>query len=128
MANPNGNPSTLTAPRFKPSESGNPGGKPVGARNRLTAQFLHTLADDFNENGKSAITQCRTENPAAYIKAIAALCPREIELKRPLEEMADAELIAALNALTGFLAGQAAAGGTLPPPEREQAQQLPAIQ
>lgn len=106
MANPNGNAKSLTAPRFKPSQSGNPGGKPVGARNRLTGQFLNALADDFEKDGKRAIKQCREDNPAAYIKAIAALCPREIELKRPLEEMADAELITALNALTSFLAGQ----------------------
>lgn len=113
---------------IKPGETRNPGGKPVGARNRLTAKFLNALADDFEEDGAKAIKNCREQNPAAYIKAIAALCPREIELKRPLEEYADAELIAALNALTGFLASQAATGGADQTPEREPASQLPTVQ
>jgi hypothetical protein len=107
MANPNGNPANLTAPKFKPSESGNPGGKPVGARNRLTAQFLNALADDFEEFGREAIAGCRISNVAAYIKAIAALCPRELEIKRPLQEMEDGELLSAVRALESFLATRA---------------------
>lgn len=66
------------------------------------------LAEDFSANGADAIKRCREEKPEAYIKAIAALCPKEIELRRPLEDMATEELIAALDALTGFLAGQGA--------------------
>jgi len=111
MPNPNGNPSTLTAPRFKPAESGNPGGKPTGARNRLTAAFLNALAADFDEHGKKAIAECRENKPEAYIKAIAALCPKEIEVKRPLQEMEDAELLTAVRALEGFLAARADAAG-----------------
>lgn len=92
--------------RFAAGTSGNPGGKPVNARNRLTAAFLNRLADDFEQHGKDAIVKCREERPEAYIKAIAALCPKEIELKRPLEEMATEELLAAVTALTSFLAAQ----------------------
>jgi hypothetical protein len=115
MANPNGNPASLTAPRFKPSESGNPGGKPVGARNRLTAAFLNALAADFDENGKKAIEDCRINKPEAYIKAIAALCPKEVELKRPLQEMEDGEILTAVRALEGYLAARANAEGASDP-------------
>lgn len=113
--------------KFKPGQSGNPGGRPA-SRNRLTAHFLNTLADDFEEHGKEAIKNCREQNPTGYVKAIAALCPKEIELKRPLEEMADAELITALNALTSFLAGQADQSGAGKAQEREPAQAVSTVQ
>lgn len=90
--------------RFKAGESGNPGGKPTGARNRLTAHFLNALVEDFETHGKAAIAKCREDKPEAYVKVIAALCPKEIEIKRPLQEMEDDELLAAVRALESFLA------------------------
>lgn len=101
----------LTAPRFKPGQSGNPGGKVVGTRNKLTAKFLHTLAADFDEHGAKAIKECRETNPAAYVKAIAALLPKEVEIKRPLEDFEDDELITAVRALQSYLATDADAEG-----------------
>lgn len=110
MANPNGNPATLTAPRFKPSQSGNPGGKPVGARNRLTRQFLNALADDFEEHGKQAIIAAREKDPMGYVKAIGALMPKQIEQAQPLDELTDAELIAGIALLRNRLADQTGTG------------------
>ena len=114
--------------QWKPGQSGNPGGRPVAARTRLTAAFLNKLAEDFDTHGKKAIENCRKDNPAAYIKAIAALCPKEIELKRPMEDMATEELIAALNALTSYLASQGDQSGTGEAGSREQALELPTVQ
>jgi len=105
MTNPHPNTSGLRP--IKPGETRNPGGKPVGARNRLTTRFLYDLAADFEAHGKEAIAECREKKPDAYIKAIAALCPKEIEVKRPLQEMEDAELLTAVRALEGFLAAGA---------------------
>jgi hypothetical protein len=62
---------------WKPGQSGNPGGKPYGARNRLQGDFLNALAEHFAEHGKEAIERLCRENPAAYIKAIASLMPRQ---------------------------------------------------
>lgn len=118
MANPNGHPETLTAPRFKPGHSGNRAGKPPGTRNGLTSSFIRALAQDFDAHGSKAIEACRTQNPAAYIRAITALCPKEVEIKRPLQEMEDAELIAAVRALEGFLAARANEAGAGAPLER----------
>ena len=116
MANPNPPPPPKEF-QFKKGNVANPGGKPVGTRNTLTAQFINTLARDFEKNGKKAIEDCRENNLPVYIKAIASLCPKELELKRPREEMATEELIAALNALTGYLAGQVPTGGDSAPQE-----------
>jgi Family of unknown function (DUF5681) len=98
--------------QFNAGQSGNPGGKPVGARNRLTAAFLNALAADFDANGKDAIKLCRETKPEAYIKAIAALCPKEIEVKSPLQELKDDELLNAVRALEGFLASRASPEGS----------------
>lgn len=110
MANPNGNAATLTAPRFKPSESGNPGGKPTGARNRLTRQFLNALADDFEEHGRKAIELAREKDPMGYVKAIGALMPKQIEQTQPLDDLNDAELVAGIALLRSRLADPAGAG------------------
>lgn len=96
---------------FKPGVSPNPGGKAIGSRNRLTKQFLLALAKDFDQHGEDAIRRCREEKPETYIRVIAALCPKEVEIKRPLQEMEDAELLAAVRALEGFLATRAAQDG-----------------
>lgn len=106
--------------QFKPGQSGNPGGKPAGSRNRLTRDFLYALAEDFEKHGKDAIETCRTERPDVYIKVIAALCPKEVEIKRPLQEMEDAELLAAVRALQGFLDARAVTNGADQAPSGEQ--------
>lgn len=97
---------------YKPGESGNPGGKPVGSRDRLTKRFLLDLAEDFELHGKKAIQECRETKPDVYVKAIAALCPKEVEVKRPLEDMNADELLTAVRALEGFLAARPAEEGT----------------
>jgi len=85
--------------QFKPGNLANPGGKPVGARNRLQGDFLRELSEDFAENGKTAIIQCRTEKPDVYIKVVASLMPKELEIKRPLEELSDDELASLVDVL-----------------------------
>lgn len=102
--------------QFKKGQSGNPGGRPVGARNRLTGQFVNALADDFEEHGRKAIRQCREEDPATYLKVIAALCPKELEIKRPLQEMEDDELRTAIRALQSFVDSRPVEGGSLEAP------------
>lgn len=37
--------------RFQPGQSGNPGGKAAGARNRISGRFLNDLADDYEQHG-----------------------------------------------------------------------------
>ena len=97
---------------FEPGKSPNPGGKPVKARNRLQGDFLREMADDFAENGRLAIVQMRTEKPADYIRAIASLMPKELEITRPLDDVSDDELSAAITAVRAVIAAQTAGIGT----------------
>lgn len=108
------------ATQFKPGTSGNPGGKPMGARNRLTAHFLNALADDFEKHGVSAIQAAREDDPMGYVKAIGALMPKQIEQTQPLDDLTDGELLAGIALLRARLAGGAGAGEQ-PPSEPAKA-------
>lgn len=103
-----------THTQFQPGQSGNPGGKARGARNRLQGGFLNALADDFDANGKTAIVAAREKDPVGYIKAIASLMPKQVEQTQPLEDLTDAELVAGIALLRSRLTGSAGAGAVTP--------------
>ena len=62
--------------RFRPGQSGNPAGRPKGARHRLSECFIHALADDFAEHGADVIRQVRDSDPTAYLAIIARVLPK----------------------------------------------------
>jgi hypothetical protein len=105
MANPLDN-----LKHFQPGQSGNPGGKPKAARNRLTVQFLTVLADDFEKFGKEAMENAREKDPMGYVKAIASLMPKQVEQSQPLDDLTDAELTAGIALLRARLSGEAGEG------------------
>jgi hypothetical protein len=92
MANPSPNLTNLVP--FRPGQSGNPGGKPVQSRNRITGAFLAALADDFDEHGRSAIVACREQTPSRYLAIVASLLPKQLEVaqEKPVREMTREEL------------------------------------
>ena len=89
------------ATQFKPGQSGNPAGRPVGARSKLGEEFLSALHDDFAEHGVDVIRKVREERPHEYLKIVAGLLPKELSVSRPnvIEEMTDGELEAVIEML-----------------------------
>src|SRR4051812_42297433 len=90
-----GNPNPPPPPksgRFLPGQSGNPGGKPVNARNAITKRFLDALAKDFDTHGEAAIQEARTDDPMGYVRVVASLLPKEFVVERPLDGLTDEEL------------------------------------
>lgn len=68
-------------------------GRGKGTRNRLGEAFLEALEADFNDNGKSAIENCRVVDPAGYVRVIAGLLPKELKIERgAMDELSDDEL------------------------------------
>ena len=65
---------------FKPGQSGNPKGRPKGARNRLGTQFLEALEADFNQFGSEAIALVREKKPEVYMRVVADLLPKEANI------------------------------------------------
>ncbi len=89
--------------KFEPGKSGNPAGRPIGARSKLGEAFIEALHDDFNKNGIEAIRIVRETKPDQYLKVIASLMPRDVNLNvhEDMEELSDAELLARYHRLAG---------------------------
>lgn len=87
---------------FKPGQSGNPKGRPKGARSKLGEAFIKALHDDFQKHGISAVQEVRENKPDAYLKVISSILPKEIELSDDtvslLKEQRDAAVAAFLRA------------------------------
>ncbi len=97
MANRNGNPQNLMP--FRTGETGNPGGKPVNARNRLQGKFVNALGRRLRGTRPAAIIACREKDPGRYLAIICTLMPKQIETSRPLDELTDEELEAGISYL-----------------------------
>ena len=91
-------------------ESGNPAGRLRGSRNRLSEAVISALLRDFSKHGEKAIAKVRRTQPAAYLKCLALLVPREhkVEHSNPLKAMSDEQLDEALAALRELVAKRAA--------------------
>ncbi len=56
-------------------------GRPPGSRDQLTSDFIDKLAEDFEANGESAIERCRNDDPAAYLRLVASLAPKNVAVE-----------------------------------------------
>jgi len=65
------------------------GGRPKGAKNRLQKKFLEDLVKDWETHGAAAIKIMRVEDPSAYVRTVAALLPREIDVDTRLIDFRD---------------------------------------
>ena len=94
----NSNPSPQS--RFQPGVNNHGCTKQKGARDRLSAAFLSALADDFDAHGPAVIRDVRANDAGTYLRIVASLLPKEVELnKRPLASLSDDELLAAIDAV-----------------------------
>src|SRR5262245_40900056 len=102
---------------FERGRSGNPAGGPVGSRHRqqLNGEFIAALLRDFRHGGPKAIERVRRTQPAAYLKILALLVPREhkVEHSNPLKKLTDEQLEAMIAYLETSLAAQAGASAKM---------------
>jgi hypothetical protein len=103
---------------WKPGQSGNPTGKPLGSRHKLSEKFLAALHADFVERGAGVIEKVRTEFPQTYLQVIARLVPRELHFKSEsmVAGMDDETLGRVLTEIRSELAARAPAGVDLGAP------------
>lgn len=87
--------------RFVRGQSGNPSGRPKGARSRLGERFIEALAADFDQHGVATIEKVRTRDPTGYVKVIKDVLPREV-LVQAFSVNATIDL-AAMEEAQGFL-------------------------
>jgi hypothetical protein len=104
--------------QFKP---GNPG-RPKGARNKLGEAFIEAMHDDFEAHGVAAISKVRDEKPDQYLKVIASILPKDLNVNiNNMDDLTDDQLIQRIRSLDAairpFLDTQGAGivdGGTGP--------------
>src|SRR5262245_56470193 len=98
---------------FQPGQSGNPSGGRPGSRHRqqLNGEFIAALLRDFRQGGPKAIERVRRTQPAAYLKILALLVPREhkVEHSNLIKELTDEQLEAMIEFIETSLAAQAGA-------------------
>jgi len=95
---------------LKPVQPGqvlNPAGRPKGSRNKLGEDFIAALAADFETHGIATIAKVRKEKPHEYVKVVAGILPKEMNIRATaVEELSDDELAAGIAALQSILAAQ----------------------
>ena len=96
---------------WQPGVSGNPAGRPRGSRNELSEEVICALLRDFRQHGQKAVARVRRTQPAAYLKILALLVPREhkVEHSNALKDLTDEQLEAMIEYIETSLAAQAGA-------------------
>jgi hypothetical protein len=67
----------LAAP-WKPGESGNPAGRPLGSRNKLSESVIADIAADWAIGGPETIARVRMTDPATYFRVVASILPKDV--------------------------------------------------
>jgi len=91
---------------WQPGESGNPAGRLRGSRNKLSEAVICALLRDFSMHGEKAIAKVRRTQPAAYLKILALLVPREhkVEHRNPIKDMTDEQLERSIELINEMIA------------------------
>jgi hypothetical protein len=65
-------------PAWKPGESGNPAGRPLGSRNKLSESVIQDIAADWAIGGPETIARVRMTDPATYFRVVASILPKDV--------------------------------------------------
>ena len=72
---------------FKPGKSGNPAGRPVGSRNKLSDKFCADLLEHWQEHGVEAMDAALKKDPAAYVRVVASMVPKDVKFTADTSEV-----------------------------------------
>jgi hypothetical protein len=66
------------------------GGRPKGSRNRLGEAFLSDLQAEWEKSGVEALRKVAETDPVSFVKVVASLLPREIDMTLDVDLLASA--------------------------------------
>ena len=86
-------PEAFVAHQWKPGQSGNPGGRKQGAKQRLGESFVGDLLEHWEANGMVAIERVFKTDPGHYLSVMARVIPSEIvHTTGNYDDLSDSEL------------------------------------
>lgn len=89
------------ATQFQPGNSG----RPKGARSKLGEEFLQDMLADWAANGKAVIEAVRADKPEQYLKVVASILPKEMNLRvNDFDDLTDDQLARQLASIATQLA------------------------
>jgi hypothetical protein len=98
--------------QWKPGQSGNLQGRPIGSRNQFSAAFMQDLAAVWAEHGRETMVATAKVSPEAFFATCARLLPRDvaisIQAQAPILDAGDLAILRAIREASGDrqLAGQ----------------------
>jgi len=96
--------------QYLPGVSGNPGGEPGWVRKRFTADFLTAFHEHFRLEGKRVIAKVARQQPAAYLRCLTMLVPKEMKVEHQggIKAMTDEQLERSLEVIKAMIAAKQA--------------------
>jgi hypothetical protein len=65
---------------WQPGESGNPAGRPIGARGRFSQRFIADLSNAWEEHGATALARTAKEFPDRFVGICSHLIPKDVSV------------------------------------------------
>ncbi len=96
---------------WKPGQSGNPAGRPLGARSKFSLAFYDDLLDVWTEHGKEAMVMTAKKDPATFVRVAASLMPKQVkaeitDMRTLVVELVGATLIPAGEEEPDYIEGE----------------------
>jgi hypothetical protein len=66
--------------QWKPGQSGNQQGRPVGSRNQFSNAFMQDLAEVWAEHGKETMQHTARTSPETFFAVCSRLLPRDVAI------------------------------------------------
>jgi hypothetical protein len=70
----------LNGGKWAPGASGNPAGRPVGARNRFAEAFVGDVATVWAKHGTTILENMATAEPTRFAELCGRIVPRDVQL------------------------------------------------
>lgn len=75
-------------------------GRPKGARNKLGEAFIEDMLADWEANGPAVIREVREKKPDAYLKVVASILPKDLNVNiNQMDHMTDEQLVERIRSI-----------------------------
>ena len=94
--------------QFRPGVSGNASGNVHRSRHALNSDTIREMHAAFRQGGREAIDKVMRTQPAAFLKLLVLLVPREMKVEHSggVKAMSDEQLEAGIEAIQAMLAAR----------------------